>query len=149
MNYAKLLYTILDIAIKDKMINCAGQGDVYEINSLDVKDYPLFWISATQPMVEHENRIDYVLTLYYIDREKFQNDDVNDTNQPLIHSNGMIVLGNIINKIKYAFRDEMLNEIRDINYTLWGDTEIFSDKCSGVYTNITISLPKETNCPID
>ena len=59
-----------------------------------------------------------------------------------------MVLGNIINKIK-SFGDEMLNEIRDINYTLWGDTEIFSDKCSGVYTNITISLPKETNCPID
>ena len=149
MNYAKLSYTILDIAIKDKMINCAGQGDVYEINSMDVKDYPLFWISATQPMVEHENHIDYVLTLYYIDREKFQNDDVNDTDQLLIHSTGMQVLSNIINKIKFEFRDEMLNEMDDIQYTLWSETEIFSDKCAGVYTNITISLPKLTNCPVD
>lgn len=149
MNYAKLLERILKIGINDRFINYAGQGDIYQINVLDVKDYPIFWISATQPMTEHNNYIDYNLTLYYVDREKFQNDDVNDTDQPLIHSNGMMVLGNIINKIKFEFKDEMLNELGDIQYTLWSETEIFSDKCAGVYTNITISLPKLTNCPVD
>lgn len=149
MNYASLLLKVLDIAINDKFINYAGQGDIYEINSLNVKDYPIFWVSITEQVIERDNYIEYPLTMYYIDREKFQNDDVNDTDQPLIHSNGVIILGNIIRKIKEIFRDELLNEIGEINYTLWGDTEIFSDKCSGVYTMIRLALPKETNCVIE
>lgn len=146
LNYATILYKVLDIAIKDRMINFAGQGDVYEINSMNIDEYPIFWVSATQPMIEYDNRIDYVLTLYYIDREKFMNDNEGDTDQPLIHSNGIKSLSNIINKIKYEFGADLLNEITPVNYTLWGDTEIFSDKTSGVYCNITLSLPKSGNC---
>ena len=149
MNYAKLLYKILDIAINDKMINFCGEGDIYEINKMNINDYPIFWVAATQPMIEHENYIDYVLTLYYIDREKFQNDDINDTDQPLIHSNGMMTLSNIIKKIKYELGNDLLKDITDVSYTLWGDTEIFADKTSGVYCNITLSLPKDSNCYID
>ena len=33
-----------------------------------------------------------------------------------------------------------------INYTCWSDTEIFADKCAGVYCEVHIKVAKESNC---
>lgn len=149
LNYVKILQKILNIAINDRFINFAGQGDIYEINAMNINDYPIFWVAVTEQITEHSNYINYPLTLYYIDREKFMNDDEGDTDQPLIHSNGIMILSNIIKKIKAEFDNEMLNEITEVNYTVWGDTEIFSDKCSGVYCNINLAFPVNSLCPVD
>ena len=146
MNYAKILYELLKIAIQQQGVNYAGQGDIQEINSMIVKDYPIFWISATQPQTEYENYVDYNITLNYIDREKYQNDDRNDTDQPLIHSNGMQIISNIVRK----FVEELqpLNDVYPLSYNLWSDTEIFDDVCDGVWVEITLRFPKTTNCPV-
>ena len=146
MNYAKILYELLKIAIQQQGVNYAGQGDIQEINSMTVKDYPIFWISATQPQTEYENYVDYNITLNYIDREKYQNDDRNDTDQPLIHSNGMQIISNIVKK----FVEELqpLNDVYPLSYNLWSDTEIFDDVCDGVWAEITLRFPKTTNCPV-
>lgn len=146
MNYAKILYELLKIAIQQQGVNYAGQGDIQEINSMTIKDYPIFWISATQPQTEYENYVDYNITLNYIDREKYQNDDRNDTDQPLIHSNGMQIISNIVRK----FVEELqpLNDVYPLSYNLWSDTEIFDDVCNGVWTEITLRFPKTTNCPV-
>lgn len=146
MNYAKILYELLKIAIQQQGVNYAGQGDIQEINSMTIKDYPIFWISATQPQTEYENYVDYNITLNYIDREKYQNDDRNDTDQPLIHNNGMQIISNIVRK----FVEELqpLNDVYPLSYNLWSDTEIFDDVCNGVWTEITLRFPKTTNCPV-
>lgn len=147
MNYAKILYEILKIAINTNGVNYAGQGDIEEINRLTIKDYPIFWITTSQPMVEKGNTVEYHLTLNYIDKEKYQNDDVNDTNQPLIHSNGMVILGNTIRKVVEELQP--LNEVYPISYNLWQDAEMFDDKCDGVWCDIILEFPKVTNCVID
>lgn len=146
MNYAKILMSLLKIAIQQQGVNYAGQGDIQEINSMTIKDYPIFWISAIQPQTEYENYVDYNITLNYIDREKYQNDDRNDTDQPLIHSNGMQIISNIVRK----FVEELqpLNDVYPLSYNLWSDTEIFDDVCNGVWTEITLRFPKTTNCPV-
>lgn len=146
MNYAKILYELLKIAIQQQGVNYAGQGDIQEINSMTIKDYPIFWISATQPQTEYENYVDYSITLNYIDREKYQNDDRNDTDQPLIHSNGMQIISNIVRKFVQELQP--LNEVYPLSYNLWSDTEIFDDVCNGVWTEITLRFPKTTNCPV-
>jgi len=147
MNYAKILYEILKIAIEDPNINYASQGNLDEINSLTIKDYPIFWVTTTQPQVEKMSTIEYHLTLNYIDRQKYRNDDVNDLNQPLIHSNGITIIGNIIRKI--VAKIEPLNMVYPINYNLWEDSELFDDNCNGVWVDIVLEFPKETNCIIE
>lgn len=144
MNYAKILYELLKIAIETNGVNYAGQGDISEINSLTVRDYPIFWITTTQPQVEKSNTIEYHLTLNYIDREKVANDDVNDTNQPLIHSTGIQVISNIVKKFVQDLQP--MNEIYPLSYNLWEDTEMFDDKCNGVWVDIVLEFPKVTNC---
>lgn len=146
MNYAKILYELLKIAIQQQGVNYAGQGDIQEINSMTIKDYPIFWISATQPQTEYENYVDYNITLNYIDREKYQNDDRNDTDQPLIHNNGMQIISNIVRKFVEDLQP--LNDVYPLSYNLWSDTEIFDDVCNGVWTEITLRFPKTTNCPV-
>lgn len=147
MNYAKLIYLICQTAIKDKFVNFAGSGDIYEINALNIDDYPIFWVSATDAQIEHQNYIDYNLTFYYLDREKYTNNEAGDTDDVLIHSHGITVLSNVIKNVVIELGNNMLNEINTIDYTLWGDTEIFSDKTSGVYCKVNFAIPKETNCP--
>lgn len=147
MNYAKILHELLKIAISTNGINYAGQGNIEEINTLTIKDYPIFWVTTTQPMVEKTNTVEYHLTLNYIDREKYQNDDVNDTNQPLIHSNGMVIMGNIIRKMVSQLNP--MNEVYPLNYNLWQDAEMFSDKCNGVWLDIVLEFPKVTNCVVE
>lgn len=148
LNYASIVLKILDIGIQEKFVNFCGEGDIYQINVLDVNDYPIFWVAVTEPIIEKENSIQYPLTLYYIDREKMQNNDRGDTDGILIHSNGVQILSNIIKGIKEMFRDDLLNEINEIQYTLWNDNEIFSDKTNGVYCRIMLEFPKDDNCYI-
>lgn len=146
-NYAKLLYELLKIAIEMKGVNFAGQGDVEEINNLTIKDFPVFWLSATQPQTEYENYIDYHLTFNYIDREKVQTDDVNDTDRVLIHNNGMTVISNVIRK--FIEEKQPMNEVYPIDYNLWSDTQMFNDVCNGVWTDITLRFPKVSNCVVE
>lgn len=149
LNYASIVLKILDIGIQERFVNFCGEGDIYQINVLDVNDYPIFWVAVTEPIIEKENSIQYPLTLYYVDREKTQNDDRGDTDGILIHNTGITVLSNIIKKIKMWYNDVLLNDIGNVNYTLWSETEIFADKTNGVYCTIILEFPKGSNCPVD
>ena len=148
MNYASIVLKILDIGIHERFVNFCGEGDIYQINSMNIDNYPIFWVAVTEPIVEKENSIQYPLTLYYIDREKTQNDDRGDTDGILIHNNGISVLSNIIKKVKMKYSDVLLNVIGNVNYTLWSETEIFADKTNGVYCTIILEFPKDSNCPV-
>lgn len=142
-NYMQLINAVLGIASKEPGVKTAGEGDVYNINYDPNIQYPVFWVSATQPQVEHQNTMEHVLTLYYIDRLKEQADTVNDTNLLYVHSAGMNVLRNVINKLR--MHPDVLDIPYDIQYTLFNNTQVFNDNCNGVYTTISVYTGK-TNC---
>lgn len=147
MNYAKLVQNILDIAIHQAGVNMAIDEDIYQINNMQASKYPIFVCSPTEPQVEKENYYEFHLTLYYIDRVQSGNNEYYNAETSLVHSAGITILGNIIKKIRNL--DDVINVDETISYTCWSETEIFADKCNGVYCNIVISVPKETNCESD
>ena len=106
--------------------------------------FPVFVCAPTEPQIERENYYEFHLTLYYIDREQSANNEYNNPETSLIHSAGISILGNIIKKIRTI--DEVISVDENISYTLFNDTELFADKCNGVYTTITVIVPKDSNC---
>ena len=106
--------------------------------------YPVFNVSPVSPQIEHEQYFEYVLTFYYIDREQLANNEYNNPKTSLIHSAGISILGNVIKKIRAI--DEVISVDENISYTLFNDTEVFADRCNGVYTTITVIVPKDSNC---
>ena len=144
MNYAKLIREILDIAIHQSGVNMSFDSDIYQINSMQSAKYPVFNVSPVSPQIEHEQYFEYVLTFYYIDREQFGNNEYSNPETSLIHSNGISILSNIIKKLRTLEGVIAIDDI--INYTCWSDTEIFADKCAGVYCEVHIKVAKESNC---
>ena len=144
MNYAKLIREILDIAIHQSGVNMAYDQDLYQINSMQSAKYPVFNVSPVSPQIEHEQYFEYVLTFYYIDREQFGNNEYSNAETSLIHSNGLSILSNIIKKVRSL--DDVIAVDDIVNYTCWSDTEIFADKCAGVYCEVHIKVAKESNC---
>ena len=144
MNYVKLVKNILDIAIKQSGINMAIDEDPYLINAMQSSKFPVFVCAPTEPQIERENYYEFHLTLYYIDREQAANTEYGNAETSNIHSAGISILGNIIKKIRAL--DEVVDVDETISYTLFNDTEVFADRCNGVYTTITIRVPKDGNC---
>ena len=144
MNYVKLVREILDIAIKQSGINMSLDEDIYTINSMQAAKFPVFVCAPTEPQIERENYYEFHLTLYYIDREQAANTEYGNAETSNIHSAGISILGNIIKKIRAL--DEVVDVDETIQYTLFNDTEVFADRCNGVYTTITIRVPKDGNC---
>ena len=144
MNYVKLVREILDIAIHQSGINMSLDEDIYSINSMQAAKFPVFVCAPTEPQIERENYYEFHLTLYYIDREQAANTEYGNAETSNIHSSGISILGNIIKKIRAL--DEVVDVDETISYTLFNDTELFADRCNGVYTTITIRVPKDSNC---
>ena len=144
MNYVKLVREILDIAIKQSGSNMAIDEDPYLINVMQSSKFPVFVCAPTEPQIERENYYEFHLTLYYIDREQAANTEYGNAETSNIHSAGISILGNIIKKIRAL--DEVIAVDDDIQYTLFNDTEVFADRCNGVYTTITVKVPKDSNC---
>ena len=147
MNYSKIIYTIMDIAINQQGINYAFEGDITNINTLNIEDYPVFCVASTSDHMEMMNYNTYNLTFYYVDREQWDNERAGSANEILIHSTGQMVLSNIIKKIIEEIG--VLNDVYPISYSFWNESEMFTDKCSGVFTTIAIQVPKDTNCIIE
>lgn len=147
MNYATLIHKILNIAVKQKGVNSSGEGDIYAINEMPDTKYAVFWVSSTTNHVEYQNYMQYNLTFYYIDREQYSNNEKFNADSTLICSNGIQIISNIIAKLR--FDDDILDIDENINYTLFNDTEVFADKCAGVYVNVGIKVPKDNVCPVD
>lgn len=142
MTLQTLLNIIGEIGIRDRLINfsCAGSS-IYQINDLTVVDYPILYTTPAGTHNVTPNYTSYELTLYYIDR--LLEDNSNDVN---IHSVGVEVLKNIINKIKAV---EDVVEVEDeYDIILFTDTEKMKDRCSGAYATIKVSVLNNTICSI-
>ena len=129
MTLKETINKFLKIAKKQPNINFVGEGDIYTLNSLPNLEYSVFFVTQQQHN-QSEDVISYNLILYYVDRLTETGDNTLD-----IQSNGIIMLGNIIN----TFINE--NDA-DINYDITYQTFLhkFSDACAGVYANVKIEV---------
>lgn len=144
MTYKSLAYKICDVAIHNKLLNYAIEGDVAELNSLNIKEYPLFLVQGNGPHTDRGNTMTYGLTFFFFDRAL--NDFSNSTDA---YSSGIEILKNLIKLLK---NDEEILEISDeISYHPFKatDTKVLSDNAFGVYAELQITVINDTQCAID
>lgn len=144
MTYKSLSYKICDIAIHNKLLNYAMEGDIAEINSLNIKEYPVFLMSGIGPHTDNGSLMTYTVVFYYLDRAL--NDFSNSTDA---YSSGIETLKNLVNLLR---NDEDIVKVSDeISYNPFKatDTKVLSDNCFGVYAQVQITVLNDTLCGLD
>lgn len=143
-NYAQLVNNFLATAVKFPTVNYAFSGNVFEINSMENTQYPVFVVSAIRPAVEYENYFEFYLTLMYIDRLQEETEEQKNADSLIIESNGIGTLSKIITEMR---NDPHIIDIPFGNqYTIYSRTFCFNDYCQAVSTEITVVVPKASIC---
>lgn len=140
MTLDSLIKTIGQLAINNKLVNWyGGGGSLYEINSLDIKDYALIYVSPTGNHTATANYTEYQLTIFYMDR--LMDDNSNDVQ---IFSTGVEVLKHLVREIGN------LNDVLSISnsYTIqnFTETEKMSDRCAGAYATLNVTVMENYSC---
>ena len=135
------LYETIDflkkIALKHPNIGSASEGNIYEyMNANPSVKYGVFFITqGTHSQDEMFNHFEF--TLFYVDRLV---DDMED-NRLQIQSIGKEILSNILT----FFCEEFDAECENISFQPF--TQRFVDETAGIYSTITIDMPKDVICP--
>ena len=135
------LYETIDwlkkIALKHPNIGSASEGNIYEyMNANPSVKYGVFFITqGTHSQDEMFNHFEF--TLFYVDRLV---DDMEE-NRLQIQSIGKEILSNILT----FFCEEFDAECDNITYQPF--TQKFVDTTAGIYSTITIDVPKDVICP--
>lgn len=135
------LYETIDflkkIALKHPNIGSASEGNIYEyMNANPSVKYGVFFITqGTHSQDEMFNHFEF--TLFYVDRLV---DDMEE-NRLQIQSIGKEILSNILT----FFCEEFDAECDNITYQPF--TQKFVDMTAGIYSTITIDMPKDVICP--
>ena len=135
------LYETIDllkkIALKHPNIGSASEGNIYEyMNANPSVKYGVFFITqGTHSQDEMFNHFEF--TLFYVDRLV---DDMEE-NRLQIQSIGKEILSNILT----FFCEEFEAECENISFQPF--TQRFVDETAGIYSTITIDVPKDIICP--
>ncbi len=135
------LYETIDflkkIALKHPNIGSASEGNIYEyMNANPSVKYGVFFITqGTHSQDEMFNHFEF--TLFYVDRLV---DDMEE-NRLQIQSIGKEILSNILT----FFCEEFDAECENISFQPF--TQRFVDETAGIYSTITIDVPKDVICP--
>ena len=135
------LYETIDllkkIALKHPNIGSASEGNIYEyMNANPSVKYGVFFITqGTHSQDEMFNHFEF--TLFYVDRLV---DDMEE-NRLQIQSIGKEILSNILT----FFCEEFEAECENISFQPF--TQRFVDETAGIYSTITIDMPKDIICP--
>ena len=135
------LYETIDllkkIALKHPNIGSASEGNIYEyMNANPSVKYGVFFITqGTHSQDEMFNHFEF--TLFYVDRLV---DDMEE-NRLQIQSIGKEILSNILT----FFCEEFNAECDNITYQPF--TQKFVNMTAGIYSTITIDVPKDVICP--
>lgn len=135
------LYETIDllkkIALKHPNIGSASEGNIYEyMNANPSVKYGVFFITqGTHSQDEMFNHFEF--TLFYVDRLV---DDMEE-NRLQIQSIGKEILSNIL----AFFCEEFDAECENISFQPF--TQRFVDETAGIYSTITIDVPKDVICP--
>ena len=135
------LYETIDllkkIALKHPNIGSASEGNIYEyMNANPSVKYGVFFITqGTHSQDEMFNHFEF--TLFYVDRLV---DDMEE-NRLQIQSIGKEILSNILT----FFCEEFDAECENISFQPF--TQKFVNMTAGIYSTITIDVPKDVICP--
>ena len=135
------LYETIDllkkIALKHPNIGSASEGNIYEyMNANPSVKYGVFFITqGTHSQDEMFNHFEF--TLFYVDRLV----DNMEENRLQIQSIGKEILSNILT----FFCEEFDAECENISFQPF--TQKFVDETCGIYSTITIDVPKDVICP--
>ena len=102
-------------------------GSIYSINSLTIKNYPLFFLSPTKTHTAKKNTTTFHLTGFYD-----------------IMSAGVEFLKNLILKIQKI--DGVISVSSDNQCTVYTETEAFNDLCGGCYIEFDVVVKNDTVC---
>lgn len=144
MTLNSLLNSIGLIGINDRLVNWAGGGpSVYQAaNALTIKDYPFLFCSPTGTHRVEENWTTYNVTIFYVSRLLEDN-----SNEMDIQSTAVEVLKNIIKKIQNLEGVVAVSDEYTIN--VFVEYEKFTDRTTGAFAQIDISLLNDTVCTVD
>ena len=129
MNYLQFVNTILETSQSHKLVYEVGEGDIYEhLNSGDHK-YPCVFLTV-QNVDSNGDQMTVTGSLFYVDAL------LSDSSNKLqIQATGMTTLQQIFMRLMDNYPDF---DLRIGRYTPFD--EKFSDLCSGVFSNFTISF---------
>lgn len=141
MDLEKLLYAICDVAIQQKCANFAAAGaDIYALNAMTIKDWPVFFISPTGTHTALRDTTEFTLTIYYM--ERLLDSNVND----------VTILSVAIEQLKNLVRH--ISELKEVvgvdeQYELYNfvETEAMNDRVAGAYATIRVEVINDTICP--
>lgn len=140
MTLEKLLWKISEMAIQQKIINFGAAGpDIYGLNGLTIKAWPVLFTSPTGSHTVHENSIEYNISIFYLDR--LLTDSENEIG---IMSTAIEELKNIIRNI--AQFPEVIRVSEDYDITNFVETEAFNDRVAGAYATLNIEVLNDTLC---
>ena len=145
MTLEALMVEICELAIKNKLVNMAlGGTNVYDINSLTVKDYPILYISPTGTHTEHAGYTEYSITLFYVDRLLEDN-----SNEVGVMSSSIEVLKNVCRGIKRL--DGVIKLSDTVTYQNFVETNNskLNDRCAGAFANLSVFIKNNSNCYIN
>ena len=140
MTLQNLLYKISEIAIAQDIIHFAAAGtDIYALNALTIKDWPVLFTSPTGSHNVKENTTEFSLTFYYLDRLLEGN------------SNELDILSVSIEQLKSLLKiiaqiDGVVNIDVEYQITNFTETEAFNDRVCGAYTTVMVEVVNDTIC---
>ena len=137
MTLATIIETLKMIALKHPNVNSAYEGNIYEILNANPNNKYASVVITQQSHTTDEVYDHYGFIIFYVDRLV---DDMEE-NRVQIQSCGKSMLGNIIT----FFCEEFDAECDNITYQPF--TQKFVDMTAGIYSTITIDVPKDVICP--
>lgn len=141
MSLELLLNIICDLAIKRNLVGYAAAGpSIYNLNNETIKEYPFIFVSPTSNVVTRKNFTDYTLTFFYVDRLL-----ADSTNETHIFS---IANDSIVNLLRQLKSLEGIVDVSEPNVRLFTETERMADRCAGGYSEVTVTVLNDANCPV-
>lgn len=137
MTLATIIETLKMIALKHPNVNSAYEGNIYDILNSNPNNKYASVVITQQSHTTDEVYDHYGFVIFYVDRLV---DDMED-NRVQIQSCGKSMLGNIIT----FFCEEFDAECENISFQPF--TQRFVDETAGIYSTITIDVPKDVICP--
>lgn len=141
MSLELLLNIIADLAIKRNLVDYAAFGpSIYELQAGTIQDYPFIFISPTNNVRTRKNFTEFTVTVFYVDRLLADN-----TNETHIFS---IANDTIVNLLRQLRSLEGIVDVSEPIVRLFTETEKLNDRCAGGYTEVTITVLNDMECPV-
>lgn len=141
MSLELLLNIIADLAIKRNLVDYAAFGpSIYELQAGTIQNFPFVFISPTNNVRTRKNFTEFTLTVFYVDRLLADN-----TNETHIFS---IANDTIVNLLRQLRSLEGIVDVSEPIVRLFTETEKLNDRCAGGYTEVTITVLNDMECPV-